>query len=188
MSHSRIGIARGRDSISIDLMTAAEGMDHVRKVLSSSPRRARDIDSFVRWSRFVTGSKITGTWAALNVYLRQYFDPFKGKAKYYIKVPEPFKKTAQGIALHSRPSHPREFCESRCVLQRSLVFSEMKLQHNTKLTVAENKDMCPVLSFHALRTCPSSRAKNLLPYARVAIPPGMVVSLPVGSQCFLRPQ
>ena len=48
MSHFRVGVARGRDSISIDLMTAAEGMDHVRKVFSASPRRARDIDSFVR--------------------------------------------------------------------------------------------------------------------------------------------
>ena len=43
----------------------------------------------------VLGSKITRTWMALNAYLGQYFDAFKGKTRYCIEVLAPFRKTVQ---------------------------------------------------------------------------------------------
>lgn len=46
----------------------------------------------VLWTRDLPESKIQRTWRALNVYIKQWFDPFKGKTKCLLEVLAPFKR------------------------------------------------------------------------------------------------
>ena len=48
--------------------------------------------------RDAAGSKIPRTLTASDVYMRQYFDPLKGKTKYCFKVLAPFKEHVSWIA------------------------------------------------------------------------------------------
>ena len=64
----------------------------------------------VVYNRDVLGSKIPRTWTALNMSIRQYFEPFKGKTKYWYKALEPSNKPIQVTCL----IYSYFFCQNQC--------------------------------------------------------------------------